>query len=204
MNNEINENTAIEKEKGKSGGFIDGILDWVESFVFAIFIVILIFTFVLRTVVVVGSSMNPNFIDGDRLIITHLNSEPQKGDVLVMNSHGLNETIIKRCIGTEGDTIKIDYNTDTITVNGEKISNDYINGAMQDIIFKFDQNYAVDAGVYEYTVPEDKIFVMGDNRNNSSDSRCERVGFIDEDDVLGKVVFRIYPFDSISKISNEL
>ena len=171
---------------------------------FAIFIVILIFTFVLRTVVVVGSSMNPNFIDGDRLIITHLNSEPQKGDVLVMNSHGLNETIIKRCIGTEGDTIKIDYNTDTITVNGEKISNDYINGAMQDIIFKFDQNYAVDAGVYEYEVPENKIFVLGDNRNNSTDSRSYKVGFIDESDILGKVVLRIYPFDVIGKVKSGL
>ena len=203
MNNEINEIEVAVEEKGRKNSVIDGLFDWAESFVFAVFIVILVFTFILRTVVVVGDSMNPNFSENDRLIITHLSSEPESGDVLVMNSHGLNETIIKRCIGVEGDKIRIDYNTNTVTVNGEAISNDYINGTMYDK-YKFNQDYSVDAGVYEYTVPEDKLFVMGDNRNNSSDSRCSEVGFIDEDDVLGKVVFRIYPFDTVGTIKSQL
>ena len=154
MNNELNENIAVEEDKQGKKGIADGILDWAESFVFAVFVVILIFTFVLRTVVVVGDSMNPNFTDKDRLIITHINNEPEKGDILVMNSHGLNETIIKRCIGTEGDKIRIDYNTNVVTVNGEEISNDYINGAMIDKYYAYDQSFLVDAGVYEYEVPE--------------------------------------------------
>ena len=204
MYNENNQINVYIEDKKKNNKFVDGLLDWAESFVFAVFVVILIFTFVLRTVVVVGDSMNPNFTDKDRLIITHIALSPKKGDVLVLNSEGLDETIIKRCIGTEGDTVRIDYNTNTVTVNGDEIENDYINEVMEDRQPAFDQNYAVGEHIYEYKVPDGKVFVMGDNRNHSSDSRSERVGFIDESDVLGKVVFRIYPFDSIGKISNRL
>lgn len=204
MYNENNDVNIDIEEKKKNNKLVDGLLDWAESFVFAVFVVILIFTFILRTVVVVGDSMNPNFTDKDRLIITHIAFSPKKGDILVMNSHGLNETIIKRCIGTEGDTVRIDYNSNTVAVNGEEIKDDYINEVMVDKQYSFNQNYAVGERVYEYKVPEGKLFVMGDNRNHSSDSRNERVGFIDESDVLGKVVFRIYPFDSIGKISNRL
>lgn len=202
-NNNINENSFEQNGNNKSK-IADAVLEWAESFVFAMFVVILIFTFVLRTVVVVGDSMNPNFINGDRLIITHLKSSVEKGEILVMNSHGLNETIIKRCIGTEGDKVKIDYNQNKIWVNGKEIEDDYINGAMVAKEFYFDPQYMVESGVYEYTVPENKVFVMGDNRNHSADSRYSRVGFIDEEDILGKVVFRIYPFDSIGKISGRL
>ncbi|MGN0601182.1 MAG: signal peptidase I [Oscillospiraceae bacterium] len=202
-NNNINEN-SFEQNGNNKPKIADAVLEWAESFVFAMFVVILIFTFVLRTVVVVGDSMNPNFINGDRLIITHLKSSVEKGEILVMNSHGLNETIIKRCIGTEGDKVKIDYNQNKIWVNGKEIEDDYINGAMVDKEFYFDPQYMVESGVYEYTVPENKVFVMGDNRNHSADSRYSQVGFIDEEDILGKVVFRIYPFDSIGKISGRL
>lgn len=196
-----NENNIEEIQK-KKNSLADNVLDWLESFAFAIFVVVLVFTFVLRTVVVVGGSMLPNFRDGDRLIISHFNLTPEKGDILVMNSYGLNETIIKRCIGTEGDKIRIDYNENSVQVNGENISVDYIRETMFDNQARFDQNFAKGSGVYEYTVPEGEIFVMGDNRNNSSDSRCSRVGFIDVDDVLGKVVLRIYPFDSIQRIKS--
>lgn len=199
---EINEKNINNGKKNAS--LLNGILDWAESFAFAIFVVILIFTFLLRTVVVVGKSMNPNFEDADRIIITHVNSNPEKGDVLVLNCQGLKETIIKRCIGTEGDKVVINYKDGTVKVNDQEISNDYINGAMVDKPYFFDQRYAVADGVYEYNVPEGKVFVMGDNRNNSSDSRYDKVGFIDTDDILGKVVFRIYPFDSIGKVKTGL
>lgn len=196
--NEINKLNTLKKSKSVSP--LNFILDWAESFAFAIFVVILVFTFLLRTVIVVGKSMNPNFYDSDRIIITHINSNPEKGDVLVMNCYGLNETIIKRCIGTGGDKIVINYNDGTVKVNDETVSNEYINGSMVDKPYYFDQQYRVADGVYEYHVPEGKVFVMGDNRNYSSDSRCSMVGFIDVDDILGKVVFRIYPFDSIGKV----
>ena len=210
MNGDFNNDNNEFKDVGLNGEviqkpkFLDTLLDWIESFFFAVFIVILIFTFILRTVVVVGKSMNPTFEGSDRLIITHLASTPEKGDVLVMNCHGLNETIIKRCIATEGDKVKIDYNSGKVFVNDKEISDDYINEPMIDKKYKFEISYCVSDGVYEYNVPEDKVFVMGDNRNNSSDSRCGEVGFIDEDDILGKVIFRIYPFDKVGMIENKL
>lgn len=195
-----NENNVIENnERSLVARFFDGVIDWIESFFFAIFIVVLIFTFILRTVAVNGDSMKPNFHDADRLIISHVNLKPAKGDILVMNcdTPQLRETIIKRCIGTAGDKIRIDYNNNTLEVNGKKMSNEYLGEVMYDKS-SFDQQYSVENGVYEYTVPKGKIFVMGDNRNNSADSRM--VGFIDVDDVLGKVVFRMYPFDKIGVI----
>lgn len=199
-------------EGKKSNKFVCGLLDWAEAFVFAIFVVILIFTFLFRSVVVVGKSMKPNFADKDRLVMTHLFVTPEKGDVLVMNSSGLNKTIIKRCIGAGGDTVRIDYNTQKITVNGEEISNDYINEPMIDKPQQsedhldpscFAPEYEVSEGVYEYKVPDDAAFVMGDNRNNSTDSRFNSVGFVGVDDILGKVIFRIYPLGSIGRVESK-
>ena len=149
------------------------ILDWVESFVFAMFIIILIFIFLLRIVTVEGESMNATLDDKDRVIITHLNYTPKR------------------------DTVKIDYNVNKVFVNGEEISNEHINGTM---INKgmFDPNYLISDGVYQYKVPDGKVFVMGDNRNNSTDSRT--IGFIDNKDVLGHVIFRLYPFKKLGKV----
>ena len=173
------------------------ILDWVESFVFAMFIIILIFIFLLRIVTVEGESMNSTLDDKDRVIITHLNYTPKRDDVVVANSSVLNKTIIKRVIGVGGDTVKIDYNVNKVFVNGEEISNEHINGTM---INKgmFDPNYLISDGVYQYKVPDGKVFVMGDNRNNSTDSRT--IGFIDSKDVLGHVIFRLYPFKKLGKV----
>lgn len=151
--------------------------------------------------VVKGESMSPTFQDGDEIFISYSNLTPEKGDILVINSYGLHETIIKRCIGTEGDKIKIDYNKNTVEVNGEVISNDYLRETMRDKP-TYNQEFKVSSGVYEYIVPDGKIFVMGDNRNGSSDSRSSFVGFINEEDVLGKVIFRIYPFSELGRIES--
>lgn len=172
------------------------ILDWVESFVFAMFIIILIFIFLLRIVTVEGESMNATLDDKDRVIITHLNYTPKRDDVVVANSSVLNKTIIKRVIGVGGDTVKIDYNVNKVFVNGEEISNEHINGTM---INKgmFDPNYLISDGVYQYKVPDGKVFVMGDNRNNSTDSRDKLVGAIPEDKVIGRVRAVIWPLSKI-------
>ena len=177
---------------------MDEVFEWAESFVFAMFVVILIFTFFFRIVLVQGPSMRETLQDQDRLIITHINYTPQKGDIVVINSEKLGKTIIKRVIGTGGDKVVVDYNNNTVTVNGKVISNDNIREAMYNTNL-FDEKYEVEENVFEYDVPEGKLFVMGDNRNNSTDSR--RIGFIDPSDVLGEAVLRLYPFDSFGKVS---
>lgn len=177
---------------------MDEVFEWAESFVFAMFVVILIFTFFFRIVLVQGPSMRETLQDQDRLIITHINYTPQKGDIVVINSEKLGKTIIKRVIGTGGDKVVVDYNNNTVTVNGKVISNDNIREAMYNTNL-FDEEYEVEENVFEYDVPEGKLFVMGDNRNNSTDSR--RIGFIDPSDVLGKAVLSLYPFDSFGKVS---
>ena len=177
---------------------MDEVFEWAESFVFAMFVVILIFTFFFRIVLVQGPSMRETLQDQDRLIITHINYTPQKGDIVVINSEKLGKTIIKRVIGTGGDKVVVDYNNNTVTVNGKVISNDNIREAMYNTNL-FDEKYEVEENVFEYDVPEGKLFVMGDNRNNSTDSR--RIGFIDPSDVLGKAVLSLYPFDSFGKVS---
>ena len=182
-----------------SAKVLDEILEWAESFVFAVFVVVLIFIFLFRIVLVEGPSMSSTLSDGDRLIISHLNYKPQRGDIVVLNSTGLNKTIIKRCIGVGGDTVRIDYSDSSVTVNGEKLDESYIDERMK-VQPMFDQDYYKDGTVYEYNIPEGKIFVLGDNRNHSTDSRSYFVGLVDESDVLGKAVFRLLPFGSFGKI----
>ncbi|MBQ6634340.1 MAG: signal peptidase I [Ruminococcus sp.] len=178
----------------------DEVLDWLESFVFAMFIVILVFTFVFRIVLVQGDSMNSTLTNGDRLIISHLNYTPKRDDIVVVEAKTdyFHKTIIKRVIGVGGDTVRINYNDNTITVNGSVIKDDHKKEVMLDKFQFFDTTYMIDDGVYEYKVPDGKIFVMGDNRNNSTDSR--RLGFIDNDMVLGKVVLRLFPFGSFGSV----
>ena len=173
------------------------VLDWVESFVFAMFVIILIFIFFLRIVTVDGDSMNMTLEDEDRVIITHLNYEPKRDDVVVLNSKILHKTIIKRVIGVAGDTVKIDYKLNKVYVNGEVISNEHIKETMESKGM-FDPKFQTSEGVYEYKVPDGQVFVMGDNRNNSTDSRT--IGFIDNKDVLGHAIFRLYPFKKLGKI----
>lgn len=192
-------NNEWKNEENLSTKVFNEILEWAESFVFAIFIVILIFIFLFRTVLVQGSSMFPTLKNNDRLIISHLNYTPEHGDIIVVNSRGLNKTLIKRCIGVAGDVIRIDYKNKTLTRNGELLTEDYINEEIVDT-FRFDNSKIVENETYEYIVPDNKLFVLGDNRNHSDDSRSVKVGFIDTDDVLGKAIFRIMPFGSFGKI----
>ena len=88
---------------------MDEVFEWAESFVFAMFMVILIFTFFFRIVLVQGPSMRETLQDQDRLIITHINYTPQKGDIVVINSEKLGKTIIKRVIGTGGAKVVVEY-----------------------------------------------------------------------------------------------
>lgn len=188
--NEIYSNEDYNKFK-ENKSFVNELMEWLESVAISIFIVILVFTFVFRIVIVDGGSMIPTLQDGQRLIISHLFYSPEQGDIVVVNSTGLNKTIIKRVIATEGQTVDIDYEKHTVTVDGKVLDEPYIN----------EPTLRNDGGnTYPMVVPENTIFVMGDNRNNSTDSRSPMVGCISIDDVLGKAVFRIYPFDCFGRI----
>lgn len=188
------EQEAQAPPKSKLFAFFDELLDWIESFVFASFMVLLVFIFLFRTVVVDGGSMEPTLFNEQRLILAHFDYEPKRGDIIVANAPGLNKTIIKRCIGVAGDKVVINYETDTVTVNGEQLEESYL-GAFTDmriLDMVFDDTYRISEYVYEYDVPEGTIFVMGDNRNNSRDSRASDVGFISKSDILGRAAFRFY------------
>lgn len=168
-------------------GAVAGLFDWIRCILFAISIVIICLTFVFRLVDVDGSSMYDTLQHGDKVIVTNFMYEPKDGDIVVI-SHGAEYTnpIIKRVIATEGETIKLDYDNDRIIVNGVVIDEPYLDGST------FGGNIG-DNDVPE-VVPKGMIFVMGDNRKVSMDSRSTQIGLIDVNNVIGKAQFVAFPF----------
>ena len=176
----------------KKSTAIKALYEWVETFLFALTAVVLIFTFAVKFVTVSGDSMRETFHNGDRLIISSLPYTPEAGDVVVVDvSHNLEEfgyasgsPYIKRVIATEGQTVNIDPLNWKVYVDGVALDEPYV--------FKIN-NYPMTKGTidYPYTVSEGCVFVMGDNRNGSSDSRV--LGEIEAKYILGKVIFRLMP-----------
>lgn len=189
---EYSANIMEDDNKGKST--FNDVIEWLEAVAIAVMVVLLVFTFVLRQVVVEGDSMYPTLENKDRLIITHLFYTPKQGDIIVVNCEGenkLNKTIIKRVIATEGQEVNIDFENAVVTVDGVALEEDYINA----LTTRNDGAFT-----YPVTVPENCVFVMGDNRNHSTDSRSPEVGFLSVDDVLGKAFFRLTPFNKIGRV----
>ena len=171
----------------KSVGGISGFYDWIRCILFAISIVVICLTFIFRLVDVDGTSMESTLESKDKVIVTNLFYTPKDGDIIVI-SHGAeySKPIIKRVIATEGQTIKLDYENDRIIVDGVVLDEPYINDST------FEGNYG-DYDIPE-VVPEGKVFVMGDNRRVSLDSRRTEIGLIDVDNVIGKAQFVAFPF----------
>lgn len=191
----------------KSQGIINDILDLLQTMLISVFIISMMLTFVIRVTDVNGPSMEDTFHTGDKVIVLKLARNFTTGDVVVANAdsaytydsngsliekEGLNELIIKRVIATEGQTIDIDFETGNVTVDGVLLNEPYIKGLTHNDEGAF-------SGLYPLTVPKGYVFLMGDNRPVSMDSRSVRVGLVPENDVLGKAVLRVYPFDSIGK-----
>lgn len=176
------EQAENKDEKSSEQKSLEGMYDFADVFVSAILLIFIIFTFCFRIVGVDGPSMEPTLKDGDRLFVTSIPYSPKYGDIVIVTQPNVyNEPIVKRVIATEGQTIDIDFKTGTVKVDGKVLDEPYIN--MRTTRY-YDAAFPV-------TVPENCVFVMGDNRSHSTDSRSSSIGFIKEEYVLGKVVGRI-------------
>ena len=175
---------------------IKTLYEWLEEVVIALTLVILVFTFLFRVVTVTGESMLPNFVEGQKLIVTNLGHSVEQGTVVVI-TNVLNEPIIKRVIATEGQTVDIDYETGVVYVDGEAVDETQF-GLENGITTR--PYSTLEAMVFPQTVPEGCVFVLGDNRGVSKDSRYTEVGMVDTRHILGEAVFTLYPFDRFGVI----
>ena len=188
----------------KKESLISAVFDYLEILVFSVCAVLLLFTLCGRLCRVNGSSMRNTLYNGEMLLTTSI-VEPEAGDIVVFHQTSdlysrFNEPLVKRIIATEGQTVRIDYVKGEVYVDGVLLEEPYahlLNQAGVEIgrwtqAPAYDFDYAT--GIFETTVPDGCYFVMGDNRNNSADSRSREVGFVDTRRVLGKVVCRLKPW----------
>ncbi len=172
------------------------IISWVLYIVFVVVIVWLILHFVGQRTVVDGSSMNDTLFDGDNLIVEKLSyrfRDPKRFDIIVFRPYeDSNEYYIKRIIALPGETIRIGEDG-TIYVNGEVLEEDYGKETIQ----------RPGRAAQEITLGENEYFVLGDNRNNSTDSRTEQVGNVKRSSIVGRAWVRIWPLKSIGVLSHQ-
>ena len=181
------------------------IFEIVEMFAWAVFIVLIVFTFFLRLCRVDGGSMENTLYDRQNLLLYSFNYTPEQDDIIVFHltnpEDNLEKTMVKRVIATGGQTVEINFKTATITVDGEEYADSH--AVLKDrftdkVINRYtltaEHHYDPATQTFSATVPEGHVFVMGDNRNNSKDGRDADVGFIDELCILGKAICRISPF----------
>lgn len=183
-NDRVKKPEAVKTETTTRGE----IYDRMQSLVFALIICIIVFVFIFRIVDVSGDSMNPTLLHGDKLVVSDVFYKPKQGDIVIFRKDEYKaEALVKRVIATEGQTIEIDFDRGRVYVDGELLDEPYIaEPTHNQLDFQGPQ-----------TVPEGCVFVMGDNRNASSDSRRAQIGMVDERLIVGKVLLRVFPFDSI-------
>lgn len=170
------------------------IYSWVESFVMVPVIVIFIFAFLGRTSVVSGSSMFDTLVEGDMMLVSNLFYEPEYGDIVVLTQPSYStDPLVKRVIATEGQTVDIDFTRGVVFVDGEELDEPY--------------TYTPTNNQYEeefpQTIKEGHIFVLGDNRNGSYDSRGGTIGQVDKRMIMGKAYLRIMPLNKFGSLKFE-
>lgn len=200
------ESSEKEAEK-KESKLVDDILEIVESTLVTVFVIVMIFTYLLHPVNVVGGSMNNTLFQDDRIFMTTVYTGPHYGDIVVINNDmayllddnnkiikrditgsPLKECIIKRVIGEPGQTVEIDAEKEQVIIDGKVLDEPYIKDTVND---------AFEAFNYPITIPEGYYFVMGDNRRGSSDSRVSDIGLIKKDQIYGKAVLRYSPIKDL-------
>ena len=166
--------------------------DWIQSLISALLICVRGFVFVIRIMDVNGTSMVPTLKNGDKLLVSGLLYEPERGDIVVFKKDGYdsNKALVKRVIAVAGDVVNIDFDNGIVYVNGEAVQEEYL-----DVKTHTKLDF-----IGPQTVPENCLFVLGDNRNASTDSRDKRIGMVDKRVVIGKALLVIYPFNDFGMV----
>ncbi len=166
--------------------------DWIQSLMVALVICVALFIFAVRVIDVSGSSMVPTLRDGDKMIVSDLFYKPKYGDIVVFKTdqYDPDRALVKRVIATEGQEISLDFDRGVVYINGSPIEEDYI---AELTTTKLDF-------IGPQTVPEGCVFVMGDNRNASTDSRKKEIGMVDERMILGRAYYVVVPISEMGRI----
>ena len=169
-----------EKKRGRD------VYEWVQALVCSVLAVVLLFTFAVRLIGVDGHSMVPTLQDGDRLLVLNamLCDGYEPGDIVVLRKESFLPTpIVKRVVAVEGQVVDIDFTSGTVFVDGKPLQEDYIS----------ERTFTAEGTAFPLTVPKGSVFVLGDNRNNSTDSRDARLGTVDERYIIGRAVYLAFP-----------
>jgi signal peptidase I len=192
-----------KKRSGNKTDLRQDLFDWLQLLVLVLVCIIGMFTFVVSVVGVDGSSMYPTLHNGDLMLVRRIAYQPEAGDVIVLRKDNTfdNRALVKRIIATGGQTVTIDYDNNTVTVDGQVLDEPYLN--YEESERYGDDFLALRSGLDEqyvnttFTVPEGYLFVCGDNRNFSSDSRSYSLGMVDERYVIGEVLLIFWPYADI-------
>lgn len=189
------EKKALENAEEKADKEVSARVDlyeWIQSLMTALVICMAVFIFCVRTIDVSGSSMFPTLHDGDKMLVSNLLYKPKAGDVVVFktDNYDPDRALVKRVIATEGDEISIDFDRGIVYINGLPVEEDYIAELTKT---KLDF-------IGPQTVPEGCMFVMGDNRNASTDSRKKEIGMVDSRMLLGRAYYVLFPLSDMGWI----
>ncbi len=193
MNDKNNSNNMSQNNIDRfNTSFSTSSFEWLESIAQALVVMVAILSFIFRIATVDGTSMLNTLHDRDKVFILKWSYTPKNGDVVVITrGDKFDKPLIKRVIATEGQTLSIDFDNNTVTVDGNVLDEPYILEPM----------WRRGDGVIPDVVPKGHTFVMGDNRNNSADSRYKEIGVIPNENIVGKATHIIFPFSRIGVIN---
>lgn len=174
--------------------------DWLQMFLGCVVAAVVLFNCVARLTRVDGGSMDTTLQHGEIMLIWSLGYTPKQGDIVVLNKTSVllpdwtePRAIVKRVIATGGQTVDVDYSTGAVYVDGQPLDEPYLHEEMH-------RPGAPSMQETHWEVPEGSIFVMGDNRNYSTDSRDSLLGTIDTDYILGRAVLALWPLDRFGTV----